>query len=150
MDRVGNLSWRGPLESLSSGGARRRTRRYRSSEKQCKIVEETLTSGVSVATVARAHELNANQLFRWRKLYQPGLLGNDVGRPRMLPVTLCSDGAGAALLPGTLSELRASDSSPMPSDHAGSIELTVGKAQVRIAGAVDAAALCIVLEWLLR
>jgi len=88
VDRVGNLSWRGPLESLSSGGARRRTRRYRSSEKQCKIVEETLTSGVSVATVARAHELNANQLFRWRKLYQPGLLGNDVGRPRMLPVTL--------------------------------------------------------------
>jgi transposase len=138
------------LESLSSAGARKRTRRYRSSEERCRIVEETLISGVSVATVARAHELNANQLFHWRKLYQAGLLGNDVGRPRMLPVTVCCDGASEALLPGTLSELRASDSSPMPQDHAGSIELTVGKAQVRIAGTVDAAALRVVLECLLR
>lgn len=113
-------------------------------------MEETLISGVSVATVARAHELNANQLFHWRKLYQAGLLGNDVGRPRMLPVTLCSDRASEALLPGTLSEVRASDSSPMPRDHADSIELTVGKAQVRITGAVDAAALRVVLGCLLR
>lgn len=138
------------MESVGSTGVRRRTRRYRSSEERCRIVEETLIPGVSVARVARAHELNANQLFHWRKLYQAGLLGNDVGRPRMLPVTLCSDGVSAALLPDALSELRASDSSPMPLDHAGSMELTVGKAQVRIAGAVDAAALRVVLECLLR
>jgi transposase len=42
----------------------RRTRRYRSPEERCRIVEETLVSGVSVATVAREHELNANLLFR--------------------------------------------------------------------------------------
>ena len=109
-------------------------------------MEETLITGVSVATVARAHELNANQLFHWRKLYQAGLLGNDVGRPRMLPVTLCSDGASEGQRHDTLSEPRAGGSSPKPQDPSGSIELT---AQLRIAGAVDAAALRVVLERLL-
>ena len=38
------------------------------------IVEETLNPGASVAIVARAHGVNANLVFGWRKLYQKGLL----------------------------------------------------------------------------
>jgi Transposase len=33
------------------------------------MVEEALQPGVSVARVARAHGVNANQLFGWRRLY---------------------------------------------------------------------------------
>jgi len=39
------------------------------------IVEETLVPGASVARVARRHEVNANQVFYWRKLYREGRLG---------------------------------------------------------------------------
>jgi transposase len=69
------------------------TRRYRTQAERRQIVEETLSGGVSVATVARAHGVNANQLFHWRKLYHAGLLdqapsaavANDV---RLLPVVV--------------------------------------------------------------
>lgn len=111
MDRVGDLSWRGTLGELEQCGCREADAAvsvYLGAVPDC---GGNLISGVSVATVGRAHALNANQLFHWSKLYQAGLLGNDVGPPRMLPVTLCS---GEAQLPGTLSEVRASDSSPMP------------------------------------
>jgi hypothetical protein len=33
-------------------------------------VEETLVPGASVSRVARRHDVNANQVFHWRKLYQ--------------------------------------------------------------------------------
>ena len=75
--------------ALRSGGKRR----YRSTEEKRLIVEETLTSTVSVATVARQHGVNANQLFTWRKLYQRGLLEPSVREKksdelRLLPVAV--------------------------------------------------------------
>ena len=54
----------------------RNKRRYRSAEERRRIVEETLVAGTSVAIVARAHGVNANQVFGWRKLYQAGRLGS--------------------------------------------------------------------------
>jgi len=41
----------------------RTKRRYRSAEERRRIVEETLVAGTSVAVVARAHGVNANQVF---------------------------------------------------------------------------------------
>ena len=38
-------------------------------------MEETLLPGISVSRVARRHDVNANQLFYWRKLYREGRLG---------------------------------------------------------------------------
>jgi len=52
------------------------TRRYRTQTERRRIVEETISTGASVATVARAHGVNANQVFHWRKLYHAGLLGS--------------------------------------------------------------------------
>src|SRR5271166_5061022 len=78
----------------------RSKRRYRSAEERRRIVEETLVPGTSVAIVARAHGVNANQVFAWRKLYQSGLLGSadttsvSAARPstvRLLPVSVCAD-----------------------------------------------------------
>jgi transposase len=38
-------------------------------------VEETFVAGASVSRVARRHDVNANQVFYWRKLYREGRLG---------------------------------------------------------------------------
>jgi transposase len=38
------------------------------------IVEQTLSSSLSVASLAPQHGVNANQLFYWRKLYCAGQL----------------------------------------------------------------------------
>ena len=77
--------------SAQAIAGRKTARRYRTQAERRRIVEETLSTEASVATVARAHGVNANQLFHWRKLYHAGLLDqapsasatNDV---RLLPV----------------------------------------------------------------
>ena len=53
---------------------RRRERQYRTVEEKRLIVEATRRAGVSVAAVAQAHGVNANQVFYWRKLYDAGRL----------------------------------------------------------------------------
>lgn len=65
-------------------------RRYRTIEEKRRIVEETMARGASVALVARRHEVNANLVFGWRKLYQQGLLGAAPKVPAtpLLPVQL--------------------------------------------------------------
>jgi transposase len=56
-------------------GRRNGPRRRRTEDEKRRIVEETLQPGASVAVVARRHELNANVVFSWRRLFQKGLLG---------------------------------------------------------------------------
>ena len=65
-------------------------RRMRTLAEKRGIVEETLQPGASVATVARRHEVNANLVFGWRRLYQQGLLEPDavINAPRLLPVQI--------------------------------------------------------------
>ena len=70
-------------------------RRHWATEAKRRIVEQTLSSSLSVASLARQHGVNANQLFYWRKLYRAGQLGGDecIEQPRkmqLLPV--CVDG----------------------------------------------------------
>jgi transposase len=61
------------LEEVAGGSERKRL--WTTDEKR-RIVEQTIVSDVSVATVARQHGVNANQVFYWRKLYQAGQLVN--------------------------------------------------------------------------
>lgn len=49
-------------------------RRRRSSEEKLAMIQETYEPGKTVSWVARRHGVNANQLFRWRKLHQEGSL----------------------------------------------------------------------------
>ena len=56
-------------------------------EEKCRIVEQTLKPGASVARVALAHGVNANQVFSWRRQYRQGLLGKRNALPvNLLPV----------------------------------------------------------------
>jgi transposase len=61
--------------STDSLGRRNGPRRRRTEDEKRRIVEETLQPGASVAIIARRHELNANVVFSWRRLFQRGLLG---------------------------------------------------------------------------
>jgi transposase-like protein len=68
-------------------------RRWPVGEK-CRIVEQTLKPGASVARVALEHGVNANQVFSWRWQYRQGLLSQRdtelvecCGKGRAIPFT---------------------------------------------------------------
>jgi transposase len=93
---------------------------------------------VSVARVARQHEVNANQVFYWRKKYREGRLG--VSRSsKLLPVTV-SD------ISWNKSE---QDRCASTRGISGAMEIHLPKGQLRVTGKVDAEALRTVLECLL-
>ena len=61
------------------------------------IVEETLAAGSSVARVALKHGVNANQVFKWRRLYEAGRLGSaPVRGVQLLPVQVSEQSTVAA------------------------------------------------------
>jgi transposase len=112
-------------------------RRRRSKQERRRIVEESLQPGVSVARLARAHQVNANQIFHWRKLYREGLLADE------------AENAAAEWLPVRLANV--SPEQPhqaQPAQAPGAIEVELARGRVRIEGAPDAGALRLVLELL--
>ena len=54
---------------IDSLGRRTGPRRQHTIEEKLRIVCETHVRGASVATVARRHNVNPNQVFAWRQLY---------------------------------------------------------------------------------
>ena len=106
-------------------------RRYRSKQERRQVVEETLQPGASVAVIARQHGVNANQVFHWRKLYREGRLDVVPAAPQLLPVQIA--------------EVMRIDPPPAKL-YSGVIVVEVGRARVRIEGAVDAESLRLVLE----
>ena len=124
-------------------------RQYRSLELKRRIVEETLVVGASVARIARAHGVNANQLFTWRRLYERGRLGNSMANPaRLLPVSVTESGAEESL-PVMATRLPAQDGKN-GTGRAGSIHLELRKARIRIEGNIDPEVLRLVLQSVLR
>jgi len=73
---------------VDSLGRRTGPRRQHTLEEKLRIVRETHMRGASVATVARRHNVNPNQVFAWRQLYRRGLLDPNAAQesPPMLPV----------------------------------------------------------------
>ena len=63
------------------------TRRTYSPTFKYQVVQESLGSE-SVSRVARRHNINANQVFKWRRLYREGLLKVPAESPALLPVTI--------------------------------------------------------------
>lgn len=49
------------------------------------VVKETLVPGASVSVVARRHDINSNVVFRWRKQYREGQLGDVSAVKALLP-----------------------------------------------------------------
>ncbi len=58
---------------MANGGIRVR----RTVAEKRRIVELTLEPGASVAAIARAEGVNANQVFGWRRAYNAGRLSDD-------------------------------------------------------------------------
>ena len=115
-------------------------RRIRSMAEKRQIVEETYRQGASVRSVARAHDIPANQVFHWRKLYREGRLGNaaqatasDLIAVRVLEVEEESTAKQAAKQRASIPSL-------------GVIQIESEKGRVCIQGAADPATLRMVLE----
>jgi transposase len=115
-------------------------RQLRTVEEKRRIVEETMAEGASVARVARAHGVNANQVFGWRRLYNAGRLGGS-GAVQLLPVSV-SESSPPIVSPRS----ERSASMPLP----GTIHIKLGHAQVRIEGDADPALLRVLMECLRR
>jgi transposase len=115
-------------------------RQRRSIAEKRRIVEETLLPGASVARVARAHGINANQVFGWRRLYLAGRLGGQKAGMKLLPVRV-SDRESAPV--GV--EHRSGD---VPVAFLSTIHIEFRQAQVRIEGNADPALVRVLLECL--
>lgn len=75
-----------------------RTVRYWSYETKRRIVEATMQPGASVSVVARQHDVNANLLFFWRKLFRQGRLGRSEGEQRFVQVGVVGSRSGLPAL----------------------------------------------------
>ena len=115
---------------------RRRNRSWPEALKR-EIVAASLAPGSSVSIVARQYDVNANQVFNWRKRF-----GNEARRPvdpsapQMIPVVVKTEHAGAAGRPPIAAE---------------KIEIDVaGKYRIRVCGSFDEQVLRRVLDVLER
>ena len=122
--------------TLKDGG----TRRFRSKQERRRIVEETLKPGASVSQVARAHDVNANQVFTWRRLYRKGQLEVEQGSGRLLPVRVAD----------SVPTLRTATRRQSKLKRTGIIDIDLGHARVHIEGAADPECVRAALEGLIR
>ena len=115
-------------------------RQRRSIAEKRRIVEETLAPGASVARVARAHGVNANQLFGWRRLYQAGRLGEQKAGMKLLPVRVSESLPAPIAVEPAVADL--------PKTQPSTIHIELRQAQVRIEGSADPALVRVLLECL--
>ena len=116
--------------------------RYRSAELKLQIVQETLAPGASVARVARARGVNANQVFAWRRLYRQGRLGTGSrATPGLLAVRVAEPARNRRVAEAAHARgVGTRRTSP------GVIQVELPKGRLRLTGAVDPEALRVVLE----
>jgi transposase len=112
-------------------GRRRRNRSWPEALKR-EIVAASLVPGVSVSIVARRYDVNANQVFKWRKSF-----GSDPRPPaQMIPVVVKAEHIGVATQPSLVGE---------------KVEIDVaGKYRIRVSGQFDGEVLRRVLDILER
>jgi len=103
-------------------------------EERRKIVEETLQPGASVSRVARRHDVNANQVFYWRKLNREGRLVSTAAM-KLLAVKVAEERSMEGKDDGLARRW-------------GTMEIQLARGTLHIAGAVDVAALRAAIECL--
>jgi transposase len=117
-------------------------RRRHSDALKRELVERSLEPGASVAAIALEAGVNANLLFNWRRLHLQAEVpaAGATAAPVLLPVTVVAAVDSAAPLmptpPGT----------PPRVAPAGTIEIDINGARVRLRGAVDEASIRTVLR----
>jgi transposase len=140
------------LKARAAGGAY--TRPNFPTEFKRRLAEQSVEPGASVALIARANEVNANLLFKWRRQYLQGAYGipshtnptiSDPARKSapLLPVSIVADTA---------------KSTPVTVRDAGSVntvvenvcEVVFSNACLRISGEVSPATLRLLIRELSR
>jgi transposase len=123
----------------TSGARRRRNKRWPEALKQ-EIVAASLAPGASVSVVARQYDVNANQVFAWRRRYEvaerPPAAPSST--PQLVPVTITPEPENTGL-------------APAPPTASEAIEIEVlGGTRVRVGAGFDSQALKRVLDILRR
>ena len=116
------------------------TRRRHDAAFKSDLIERSLQPGASVSAIALENGINANLLFKWRRMHlRAASRVEDRGAAQavLLPVQLTP----AQAMP--LHKAPMPSTSPMP---AGVIEIDIGAARVRLRGAVDEANVRCVLQ----
>jgi transposase len=121
-------------------GAGSRGRQRRSISEKRRIVEQTFEPGASVAQVALANGVNANQVFSWRRAFKQGELvepGSD--STALLPVVMAAS-------PGAPDGEREANA-PEPTTEGGAIHIEFpGRALITAEHGADPELLRITLE----
>ena len=117
-------------------------RQYRSLEEKQRIVGEALAEGASVAGVARAHGVNANLVFNWCRLYRAGRLGRR-SKAKLLPVRVTGESS-------TPPPASCAEPSGLLAGSAGTIQIQLEHAQVRVESGANPVLLRVLLECLQR
>ena len=97
------------------------TRRTHSLEFKQSAVGASRQPGASIAGVAMAYGINANQLHKWRQQFPGTLTAVTVGTPSLIPVTVVPDQAAQSV-----------DHSP-----SGRIDIELGRTRISLSGRVD-------------
>jgi transposase len=120
---------------MDTSRERRRNKRWPEALKR-EIVAATLKPGASVSVVAREYDVNANQVFSWRRRY-----GGARPPPSALPST-------SRLVPVTITpELENVGAASAPPATSDTIEIEVaGDCRVRVGSSFDGRALKRVLD----
>jgi transposase len=118
-------------------------RQWRSIAEKRRIVEETLAPGASVARVARANGINANQVFGWRRLYLAGRLGERKPGIKLLPVRVSESQLAPRVVEPVGTRL-----AEVVQSQPGTIHVELHRAQVRIEAGADLAMVRVLLECL--
>jgi len=93
------------------------------------MVEAACEPGVSVSSLARENGLNANLLFRWRREHR---VRQQDGMTRLIPVNVVAEAASVPPPEAVSVSDVAKATSP-----GGTIEVRIGRAMVKVDGAVD-------------
>ena len=121
---------------MGTNGTGRRNRSWPEALKR-EIVAASFVPGSSVSKVARHYDVNANQVFGWRKRYRDEARGPAVqSAPQLIPVVVTAEPDAVVT---------------QPSAATAAIEIDLaGKYRVRVSSGVDAQALRRVLDVLER
>lgn len=112
-------------------------RRFFTAEHKRRIAQEASAPGASVSRVARAHDVNANQVFKWKRAYLQRPMAKPSGAAQLLPVILHETTAPAPPAKAAIAQ-------------DGAIELHLPLGRVVLTGNVNTDVLRIVLQSLVR
>lgn len=103
--------------------------------------------GASVSRVARDYDVNTNQVFKWRRLHERGLLRAGRRAVPLLPVRIEDPAvlAGRVVMQGPEVETQ-----PVREVKPGSMEIELRGGRVTVHGAVDCTVLRVVIKMLQR